>query len=107
MFGTFTRNEETWELEWNGPARLHDTLNFVGFWVTPSYDYRLYTSRGNNHGVHMKESEYLTKQFTSITENEVEKAAVKAKEYCQEYKKAISTGLSHDKALILARNKIS
>ena len=64
LYGTFSRNPETFEIVWNGPAVLHDTVSFVGNSTTPGYDYYMYSSIGNKHGVHMKEEEYLTHHFT-------------------------------------------
>lgn len=53
------------------PARLHDTTNFVGSGVTPKYKSYQYVTRGNKHGVHMKEEHYVSSDFTTITESEV------------------------------------
>ena len=104
LYGSFTKNEKL-EYVWNGPARLFDTLNFVGWWITPKYPYIEIGYHGNRYGVPMQESEYLSHQFTSTTQKKLEARALEAKEYTKAYKKYIKNGYLQNDAKKLARQK--
>ncbi len=107
LYGTFTQDEVTGEYTWNGPERLHDLLNFVGHHVTPKYSSQSFTSMGNNYGIHITDSEYVTDNFTSITEQEIEKRAQEVEEFSNYYRQNINKGMAKKDAINLARTKLN
>lgn len=105
LYGNFEYDYDNNKITWLGPARLHDLVNFVGQGVTPKYEYTTFTNRGNRYGVSMKQSEYLSDEFTSISEEEVEKKAQEAEALSKEYASYIDDGMSENNALSLVRGK--
>ena len=67
------------------PARLHDYANFVGYQIPHQYKSYAFVECGNNFGVPLKEEHYVSYDFTTITEAEVETRAQEVEEACRNY----------------------
>lgn len=105
LYGTFTKGEAIGEYTWNGPERLHDLLSF-GVQLSPEISY-CFTNRGVNCGIPMKESEYVTDNFTSISESEIEERAQEVEKFSQYYRQNINCGMAKEDAISLARTKLN
>lgn len=105
LYGTFTQDEVTGEYIWNGPERLHNLLSF-GVQLSPEVSY-CFTNRGVNCGIPMEESEYVTDNFTSVTESEIEEKAEEVEEFSNYYRQNINKGMAKNDAINLARTKLN
>ncbi len=89
------------------PQRLHDCVNFVGYGIHHRYEAHSYTSRGNNYGVHMQPEDYISYDFTEISEEEVEQIAAKVELDCKNYKEGnIQPEDSTDEEIATGSNKV-
>lgn len=86
------------------PARLHDYANFVGWCVSHKYKSYSFVERGNEYGVSMKESHYVSGAFTEITEEEIEVRAEEVEQACDEY--LVQLEEENQKQLVLSKEEI-
>lgn len=105
LYGTFDYDFDNYKITWNGPARMHDYLQFLSSGSNPPFAYEQFTNRGNKYGSRMQTSEYLTDTFTEISTKEVEEKGRLVEAMCEEYQNLVTTGVTSEEAMRLVKEK--